>query len=239
LVFVDESGDHNMKGWDPYYPILVLVAVIISPQEYEKAKEMFDSLKKAYFGTSAVILHENDIRKRRREFSSLGKEKLQIFMQDIDEVIGALNFSVLAAIIDKRKLANKYALPKNPYHLVTLFILERIHMERGPSRAHIPVPVFFEKRGKKEDEELQSVIDSICSGSDLLSCVAIPNLDVRFVSKRSNEIGLQIADLIARPIGVSYLNPNKPNRAYNTIQTKLRRGQNGEVKGFGLKIFPE
>jgi hypothetical protein len=39
-----------------------------------------------------------------------------------------------------------------------------------------------------------------------------------FASKKVNCGGLQIADLIARPIGRSVLNPAQKNRAYDLIE---------------------
>jgi len=247
LVFVDESGDHNMKkGGDPCYPILVLVAVIISPREYQKAKSAFDGLKQKHFGTINVILHERDIRKGEREpFSKLGKQGCQKLMEDIDVTIRELNFKIVAAIIDKKRLACKYEDPKDPYYLATHFILERVQIERdrtcGPSGV---IPIYFERRGKKEDRKLQSFLTEIKLGKSLISNGPIPNLDPKFVSKQDNEIGLQIADLIARPIGLNYLGPSNPNRAYNTItydtiESKFRRNSNGKIEGFGLKIFPQ
>ncbi len=58
------------------------------------------------------------------------------------------------------------------------------------------------------------------------------------IDKKSNSTGLQIADLTARPIGIKTLRPDQPNRAYDIIEKKLRKSPQGDVKGWGLKIFP-
>lgn len=47
-----------------------------------------------------------------------------------------------------------------------------------------------------------------------------------------------VVDLIARPIGRKILKPDQPNRAYDIIETKFRRDPKGNVKGWGLKVFP-
>ncbi len=47
------------------------------------------------------------------------------------------------------------------------------------------------------------------------------NLKLIFSHKRSNSSGLQVADLVARPIIKSVMNPNQLNRAYNIIKEKL------------------
>jgi Protein of unknown function (DUF3800) len=66
----------------------------------------------------------------------------------------------------------------------------------------------------------------------------MPNLDIRFMDKKHNSTGLQLADLVAHPIGRHVINPNQPNRAYDILEPKFRRSAAGMVKGFGLKIFP-
>lgn len=57
--------------------------------------------------------------------------------------------------------------------------------------------------------------------------------------KRSNSEGLQLADLVARPIGLHVLRPSRPNRAWDVLQSKLSTGFYGfHTSGNGLKVFP-
>jgi hypothetical protein len=58
------------------------------------------------------------------------------------------------------------------------------------------------------------------------------------MDKRANSTGLQIADLVARPIGLSIVREGQPNRAYDLLQPKIRRSPSGKVSGWGLKVFP-
>ena len=67
---------------------------------------------------------------------------------------------------------------------------------------------------------------------------SIPGFEIHFVDKKANLAGLQIADLVARPIGRHVLNPDQPNRAFDIISPKLRRGPDGQLLGYGLKIHP-
>ena len=59
-----------------------------------------------------------------------------------------------------------------------------------------------------------------------------------FADKKTNSAGLQLADLTARPIGRHVLDPAQPNRAWEIVETKLRRSPAGVVRGWGLKVFP-
>ena len=55
--------------------------------------------------------------------------------------------------------------------------------------------------------------------------------------------GLQLADLVARPVGLHTLKPEQINRAFDLLQEKFfcdgGRGKLGECfKGVGMKIYP-
>ncbi len=60
----------------------------------------------------------------------------------------------------------------------------------------------------------------------------------RIASKQSNSTGLQLADLVARPIGTHILRPEQPNRAWDRIVCRMPRDPSGSVKGWGLKVYP-
>ncbi|MBO7521297.1 MAG: DUF3800 domain-containing protein [Opitutales bacterium] len=61
---------------------------------------------------------------------------------------------------------------------------------------------------------------------------------LKFATKQHNSAGLQLADMIARPIGIHCLRPEQENKAYNVISEKLHRSSTGQIIGYGLKIFP-
>ena len=91
--------------------------------------------------------------------------------------------------------------------------------------------------GKAEDAKLQLEFRRICDGKNALR-QKMPNLDIRLMDKKHNSTGLQLADLVAHPIGRHAINPDQSNRAYELLEPKFRRGPGGRVLGFGRKIFP-
>lgn len=57
--------------------------------------------------------------------------------------------------------------------------------------------------------------------------------------KKTNSEGLQLADLTARPIGLSVVKPLQANQAFETLKTKFWNGKLGlTINGNGLKVFP-
>lgn len=58
------------------------------------------------------------------------------------------------------------------------------------------------------------------------------------IPKSSNSAGLQLTDLMARPVALKHLRPDQANRAYDIIENKFRRSSTGKVEGWGLKLLP-
>ena len=159
----------------------------------------------------------------------MGKEERDQLMTRLSEIIDETALNLYAVIIDKVAHKARYANPVHPYHLAMQFGLERIsrHMNKigqGDRELHF----VFEARGSKEDADLELAFRRVCDGANwngdrypFQICIA---------DKRTNSVGLQIADLTARPIGLSVLRPDQANRAYEVLTKKL--GQ------YGKKVFP-
>jgi len=240
IVYVDESGDHGLASIDPNYPVFVLAFCIFKKDDYcSHVQPAVTALKFKHFGHDMVVLHEYEIRKKRKPFGFLkDPARHPVFMKDLDDLVAAAPFTLIASVIRKEDLKAAYGLPDNPYHLALSFGLERIALHLGLTGAVSPqLHVVFEQRGKKEDQELELEFRRICDGHNATG-KSLP-FEIEFADKQVNSSGLQFADLLARPIGRKIIAPKQPNRAYDTIHKKLRKNPwSGGVKGWGLKVFP-
>ena len=232
IIYVDESGDHSLERVDPEYPIFVLAFCIFNKQHYvSKITPAIQEFKFKHFGHDMVVLHEHEIRKVENDFSMLtNREKREVFMADLNSLIDESNFTLISVIIEKKLLKEKYADPANPYHLALGFGLERIYSfleekQQAQSRAH----VVFERRGKKEDKDLELVFRQVCDGRNYYG-MPLP-FNIILADKQTNSGGLQLADLIARPIGRYLLNPKQDNRAYKIMESKFYRSEGVKKKG--------
>jgi len=246
IIFVDESGDHGLQSIDSEYPIFCLAFCIFKKEEYSRiVVPSFTEFKFKWFGHDSFILHESDIVKKRSHFSFLQYDNLRNrFMSDLSDLIANIPMTVISSIIRKDKLIRRYTSPENPYQLSLLFCLEKAHLlleERNSSEklCHI-ICESRSPRGKagrgREDLELELEFHRICSAKHYLQSyddIPMREFDIHFVAKQANSCGLQIADLIARPIGLSILHPEQPNRAFEIISEKFWRGL-----PHGVKIFP-
>jgi hypothetical protein len=68
-------------------------------------------------------------------------------------------------------------------------------------------------------------------------CTSNPVAEVPILPKSINSTGLQIADLLARPIGLSVLRPDQPNRTTDVIHAKYHRRATGMIDGYGRHIL--
>ncbi len=239
IVYVDESGDHGLESIDPNYPVFVLVFCIFNKQQYiNRVIPDLARFKMQFWGHNEVVLHEHDIRKPKNEFTILFDKSIRVFfIQEMNELIRSTSFTIVASVIDKKKLISQYSKLNNPYEISLAVGLERVYRhlhDIGQSNGKTAVVV--ERRGKKEDHELELAFRRICDGANFLNKTLPYNLVI--IDKKANSTGLQIADLVARPIGIKTLRPNQPNRAFEIIAEKFRKSPGGDIIGWGLKMFP-
>jgi hypothetical protein len=238
-VYVDESGDHGLTSINPQYPVFVLVFCIVHKPTYiTTIVPSFQRLKFEFWGHDGVVLHSHEIRKARGDFNILlNAEIRRRFIDRINETVRAADFALIAAVIDKQRLVQQYAYPNDPYGIALGFCMERLQrflLERH--QADRLTFLMVECRGKTEDAALELHFRRVCAGQNAVG--AMSNLDIRFMDKRHNSTGLQLADLVAHPIGRHTIMPEQPNRAYEIVAEKFRRGPNGDIREYGLKTFP-
>lgn len=184
------------------------------------------------------MLHSREIRKSSDDFSILLNQGVRDrFITAVNYVVEGAPVSLIAAAIDKQRHIQKYHDPDNPYKIALTFCMERLQrflLERRQEDRKTWILV--EQRGRKEDDDLELEFRRIAAGGNQVG--PMPNLDIRFMDKKHNSAGLQMADLLAYPVARHIIDPNQPNRAYELTEPKFRRSAAGKVRGYGLKIFP-
>lgn len=245
IVYVDESGDHGMQTLDVNYPMFVLAFCVFHKRHYcEKVIPALQKFKFNHMGHDLVGLHELEIRKEKGAFSSMfaSRQHKHLFLEELTSIIESSNFVLISCVIDKATLREQQGQIHNPYHLALGFCLETLYeflQEKNQQSAL--THVIFERRGRKEDNELELEFRRMCDGANRLG-IRLP-FDVVFATKQVNSTGLQLADLVARPVGMSVLRAGQENRAFDVLKRKFYcsggRSRVGEgFENWGLKIFP-
>lgn len=236
LIFADESGDHGLVSIDEQFPVFALVFCILRKQDYvQQIVPAMQRLKMAYWGHDQVIFHEHDIRKEKGPFALLrtDRELRERFMAELTGLIADAPMQVIASVIDKHALKARYTTPYNPYEVALLFCLERaLGVLRARGEMGKRVHVLFESRGRQEDADLELEFRRICDNGGGWGYRRVDFRQMQFerlfVDKRSNSTGLQLADLVARPLALRHLRPLQPNRALQALEGKV----------LNFKVFP-
>ncbi len=239
IVYVDESGDHSLVDINSQFPRFVLAFCIFPVSEYvDKVVPAVERMKFEFFGHDMVVLHEREIRKNIPPFDLLRDHGVRgAFMERLDSLIAGHRFGIVACVIRKPEFKERVGTDVNPYHVALEFGLERVFLQlQMRNQVGRRTYVVFESRGKNEDTELELEFRRIM---DQTKMRGMPQtIEFMCVSKQTNSSGLQVADLVARPIAIHDMRPTQPNHAWDIIDKKLVRSPDGAMLGFGLKVYP-
>ena len=145
--------------------------------------------------------------------------------------------TIIAVVIDKIPFASRHEAPRSAYdHAMERGLDAVFRYLTARDQAEVSTHIVVERRGRKEYQELELCFRRFCDIGNSYSR-ALP-LDLVMVPKTANSAGLQLADLVARPIGLHVLRPDQPNRAFDTIRSKLHQNATGEIYGYGLLLIP-
>jgi Protein of unknown function (DUF3800) len=235
IVYVDESGDHSLEFINPRYPIFVLAFSVFQKHHYaEGVIPALSMLKIETFGHDLIILHEHEIRKRTGAFNKLGLRESENLMQSLSDLVAEIDIIFIPIVIDKRALKELGPDPTHVYHLAMQLGLEKLYQFLRERDQHYNLThVIFEARGKHEDLALELEFRRICEGYNSIQ-QRLP-FEIFIADKKTNSVGLQLADIAARPIGLSILRPDQPNRAFTILEKKIYRNDQEGREPF---VFP-
>lgn len=256
LIFLDECGAHSANASDAF-PVFTLAAVIVSKGEYDSILELSWRLWKATNLLSAdVLVHEPDVRKREKGFAGDTGEDV---VRSLGEFLAQANFQIVACAIDRPSFRGGMdapdldkTLPENMYLMAMDMLFERIVLLLDRDHRGGRAEVVAESRGAREDAVLQYefarlhldgtayIGDAFFRARVLFAGTDITCLHpgITFLGKSRNSAGLQLADLVARPIAEKVADPTRTPERWPEARGKLCTGQETKHSILGLKVFP-
>ena len=222
IIYGDESGDHSLKSIYPQHPVFVLALCVFSKEEYlTNVVTKFKKLKFEFWGHDTIILHSAKLRRQIEDFQFLNNpQKRKIFIEAVNVAMSDAPFTIISTGMDKRLFADQNFHTGDLYELSLEFCTKNVYQflhEKNQSGklTHI----IIESRGGEVDHELQIAFYRILEKNKEWQ-ERYP-LEMIFVNKKANNIGLQVADLVAYPIGRLITDPQKENRSLDIIRTKF------------------
>lgn len=237
VIYGDETGDHSMDTTYKHHPIFALVLCIFSKDAYTvDVVRHLKNLKFHFWGHDATILHSAKLRRQIEDFQFLqNQRRREFFIETLNAAIRNSPFTIISTGIDKRLLQERYTKPENPYELSLEYCLERVYRFLEEKRQlKKTTHILLESRGNEVDRTLEIAFERIVTKNAVWQ--ADYPLKLLFVDKKANSIGLQIADLVAYPIGKFVVDPQRENLAFDIFKDKFHKFPDYLEKG--LKIFP-
>lgn len=242
VLFLDESGDHNLSKIDPQYPMFVLGGIIVDKDYADGALTRgLNAFKQALFGRTDIVLHTADIVRNRNGFERLKEPAFRLrFLAGLNDLMRRLRYTVVACAIRKDDHLSRYGVAAlDPYLLSLDVLVERFCFEIGKVTGG--GIIVAEKRDPTLDRQLDLAwLNLKIQGTRYLQANHIDQriLGLNLRAKQDNIAGLQLADLVVSPIGRHVL--GKPDREdWRIVEEKFRRSRSGRVEGFGLVVLPK
>lgn len=126
------------------------------------------------------------------------------------------------------------------YGLSLSYLIERsiFYVDNEINDGLPEISIVVERRGKKEDNKLLNYYNGLRNrGTKWVTAERLRTRisDFGFKNKKDNIIGLQIADLIAYPVTIHLLYPERKNPSYEVVKHNIFQ-DNGVL--LGQKIIP-
>jgi hypothetical protein len=242
VLYLDESGDHNLAAVDHEYPVFVLGGVIIdSKLAARELSERLAALKVRLFGRDDLILHPADICRNRNGFERLSDTSFrQRFYEEINELMESLEYLVVACAIRKDQYVAAHGPgADDPYALCLHALVERFCAHVGDAEGG--GLIVAESRGRVLDKSIEIAWRQLHTrGSGYLEGAdtrgRVKALVIR--PKNRNIAGLQLADLVVAPIARHVLGRDS-HEDYRIVERKLLRDPEGEGGDGKLMVLPK
>ena len=238
ILFIDESGGHDLKFVDPNYPVFVLVGLLVGEAYYAKTLvPRVKALKAANGFARSVVLHSSSIRRHEEPFQSLNDAARRVqFYEALNCVFQTGRFRIYGVVIDKMRLSQRFLVSPNPYDIS---LSQLLSLTCGaPETPTINRPsisrIVAESRGRREDKQLQAEYQrfrrhglwsygakGVQSRRPRTVGRVFPSR-IDFVRKSRVVCGLELADLAAYPIGRAYVRGETENPAYQAVASRIR-----------------
>jgi hypothetical protein len=244
IMFLDESGNHNLKRVDPIYPVFVLGGAIVDRAYVRNIIEPeMQQFKMTHFGRTDVILHTVEMGRGRGDFAFLANPaKRAAFYADLNDLLQRWEYKVVACVFELPRFVAQYHDPVDPYHYGLEILIERFCKELGADED--AGYIYAEKRNPGHDRELMAEWERLTTGMAGTTYIRAEEInrkiiDLSLKDKKPNMAGMQLADLVVTPPGRHVAGrPVVPNQVqWSVVESKLRRGF-GTYMGYGLIIRP-
>lgn len=250
LLYVDESGvSHPERQRSEAF--FALGAVALDRADVEDYRIAADDLKRAFFGTTNMTLHEPAMRRFDGAYYFGGDTPRQAeFDRAVNDLIARTPFQAFGVAVDKLAFRDQFVhtaqdpyLPLDVYTLAVVMLLERYVDFLATGAGGRIGRVTFESQGPREDAEHQlEYARVLVNGTQWMPPSDFQHAleaGVRFRPKVGSD-PLELADIIARDLyeWVASGCDVAPHR-WAVLMPKIYCRGDRQMGKFGFKVFPD
>ena len=247
VAYGDESGTATFGKIEADFPAVGLAFCVFRVEDYvREVVPQVQALKFRHFGHDQVVLHENEVRRGRGMFRFSSLEEREAFMGDLDDLMKGLPMTIVTAVVDQQMLRDRYGKAFDAYDLgLRCCVAQLLHSIAKTDSAGPGAEVRVVAEARASTAQSNVTANRFHTGLAGAGAFAEPpptRVELRFADKQANSAGLQIADLVVRPIVLRALRPDQQNRAWDGIAAKLYDGgpAMAEIAELGgVVTFPE
>ena len=223
VIFADESGDHGLNSKSHSRAFVIAFAIFRRDVYEQSVVPAFQDYKRLFFQDQLAPLHEREIRRGEGVFRRLrGDSERQEAREALLQLLRRVPFAIVEVGIDKDRFSANPERVESPYLRRFIETLVACLMTMPDmNAADPPTEIVADSRGAKEDQQLQSLVDSLTDSED--PDTGSFRFRIRFTTKADVEVGVEVADLIANPISRRVLRQEHPMIPFHLLEPKFLR----------------
>lgn len=223
IVFVDESGTPATRKPDQSFPIFSLQMVLVQKHAYaHQIVPAFTAFKLRHHGTDSVVLHGRKIDGKEGEFQILQDPSVRkTYIEELSQIIAKCECKLYSAFYLHDDLVAQNSIINHPYGFFMQTLLSDIEKVVSIPGRRVSCRVIVESRKDLDAEMIHAY-----RGYQQATSQSQVEFELEIIDKARNSIGLQLADLVAKPIARYCLDITNPPKEWSTIKNKVESMRN-------------
>lgn len=264
-LFLDDSGTkeyakdwaYSKSGGKTLY--FVFGGLLVRSNDVPSIEDSLNQLKTNTFGSPNVEIKANWLRrgeekaKRYLNKYGLSERELSGFTDSVYELINECDCKLLACVVNKREVQQKYPNPHYPPAIAYECILQRAQQEMNERTGRANVTIDDMDGATPSGNQYLYLLKRQHNllknyGSRLIDGMAFDRINkINFRDSQKEEL-LQLSDLVAYSVYRQFVDYGPeweqsvgelPTYEYlNRIARKFRQSSNGRIQGYGIVKFP-
>ena len=242
-MYVDDSGNSDINDRTNFF---VTGGVIIHENALNSMKDDIQNYKDTEFTgqLQGAEIHVYEIYKEKKSFAGVPLQQRLNLLQQLYSIINQIPITTIVIGIDKRKFIQRHSDPKEILDYGYMLLVERfdkfLNEKNDNGIIRIDRSTNLQQAFlNKIDSRILNIINKVRKKGTRWQTAATSIVEEPLFLPSHLRKGLQIADAVAY-CSTRHINGHQNFAAHwQVVYSKLRTGPNGQVIGYGYRIYPQ